>query len=209
MLAPRITALSIVLTIAGALGIAFIPDFNLSVIFTTIVLFIQTHLTLITFRGYKNKEGVRWRFLFNHLGLLLAIFAMFWGAPDNKEFYVTAFKEAPTREAFRNDESTFYLDYGVQLHSFNIKNISNETALYYEAIVVLGRDTALLRVNQPFTHNIIEDVYLIDYDTNNKNNVQHCTIKIVREPWKWLTATAILFMAIGAMLLFIQGAKKR
>ncbi len=209
LLSMRATTLSIVATIVGAIGIAFIPNFSTTYPFIAILLFVQSHLALVIIRGYRNSLGIRWRFLLNHAGLWLALFAGFWGAADTQDIRVQAFKDAPTREAFYKDGGSTFLDYNVRLLSFDVDYFANGTPSHYEAAVTLGSDTATLRVNHPYALNFFEDVYLIGYDTSRGSDTQYCIIQIIREPWKAALFAGILMMLAGAMLLFIQGAKRR
>ncbi len=207
MLSMRATIISIVAIIIGAIGVAFIPNFSASIAFIAILLFVQSHLALVIIRGYRGEAGPRWSFIFNHVGLWLALFAGFWGAPDTRSYSVQAFKDAPTREAFDKRGSTFYLDYSIRLLSFDVDYFANGTPAHYKAVVTLGSDTATLRVNHPYPLNAFEDIYLTDYDTNRGSDTQYCTIQIVREPWKAVLFIGILLMIIGAAMLFIKGAK--
>ena len=47
-------------------------------------LYVLTTLSLVILRGWRNEGGVRWRFLITHVGLWLALVAMFFGAPDKQ-----------------------------------------------------------------------------------------------------------------------------
>lgn len=209
LLSMRATIISIVATVVGAIGIAFIPNFSTSIIFIAILLFVQSHLALVIFRGCRGVRGIRWRFLMNHAGLWLALFAGFWGASDTQDIRVQAFRDAPTREAFHKDGGSTFLDYNVRLLGFDVDYFDNGTPSHYEASVALGSDTATLRVNHPYALNFFEDVYLISYDTSRGSDTQYCIIQIVREPWKAVLFAGILMMLAGAVLLFIQGAKRR
>jgi uncharacterized membrane protein HdeD (DUF308 family) len=35
----------------------------------------------------------------------------------------------------------------------------------------------------------------------------YAVIEIVKEPWQWLSATGIIMLIAGAVLLFVQGPK--
>lgn len=209
MLSSRAAIGSFIAIIIGAIGIAFIPNFSTSAIFILILLFVLSILFLVILRGYRNRLGIRLRFLLNHAGLWLALFAGFIGAADTKDVSATVFRNATTNEAFfKNGERTF-LDYKLMLHSFDVVYSTNGTPLNYEAKVIIDRDTALLKVNHPYSHRLFEDIYLNDYDIAGGKNAEYCTVQIVRSPWKYPMLAGIIMMLIAAVMLFIQGPKRR
>ena len=208
MLSKRATIGSIVAIIVGTLGVAFIPNFSSSLIFILILLFVLNNLLFVIFRGCRDKRGIRLRFMLNHIGLWLALFAGFIGTADTKELNVRVFRDAPTNEAFdKNGERTF-LDYKLMLHSFNVEYSTNGIPNNYEARVIIDKETALLKINQPHSHRLFEDIYLTDYDIAGGNNVQYCTVKIIYSPWKYPMLMGIIMILCGAAMLFIQGPKR-
>lgn len=208
MLSSRATIGSIIAIIIGAMGVAFIPDFSTSVIFILILLFVLSNLFFVILYGYRNKRGKRLRFLLNHVGLWIALFAGFIGAADTKEVSTTVFRNAPTNEAFyKNGERTF-LDYKLMLHSFDVVYSTDGTPTNYEARVIIERDTALLKVNHPYSHTLFENMYLTGYDIAGGNNAQYCTVQIVFSPWKFPMLLGIIMMMCGSVMLFIQGPKR-
>ena len=52
------------------------------------LLFVLTHLAFVALRGWRNRDGIRLRFILTHLGLWLALGAGFWGAPDREQLRV-------------------------------------------------------------------------------------------------------------------------
>lgn len=208
MLSSRAVTGSFIAIVLGTLGIAFIPSFSTSVVFILVLLFVLSNLSFVILRGYRDKNGIRLRFLLNHVGLWLALFAGFIGAADTMDVSVRVFRDAPTNEAFhKNGEHTF-LDYKLMLHDFKVEYLDNGAPANYEATVIINRDTALLKVNHPYARTAFEDIYLTGYDADSGNDTPYCTVQIVRDPWKYPMLTGIVMMMCGSVLLF-KGAKRK
>ena len=208
MLSPCATIISIIAIIIGAIGIAFIPDFSTSTIFITILLYVLSNLTFVILRGYKDKNGIRVRFVMNHVGLWLLLFSGFIGAADTVNVDVIVYRNAPNNEAFQKDGESCFLDYKLMLHDFKVETSENGTPIDFEATVIIDRDTATLKVNHPYSRTLIEDIYLTGYDTNSGKDTPYCNIQIVSSPWKYFMFIGILMMLCGAAMLFLQGPKR-
>ena len=166
----------------------------------------MTVLLYVVIRGWKNGEGIRWRFLLNHAGLLLALSSAFFGAPDSEELRLQAFKDVPVREAFRMEGTRTWLRYEVELKDFRVEAFDNGTPSSYEADVVVDGKEVTLKVNHPYSIGLSEDIYLSSYD---QAAGEYCVLQIVKEPWKYPALAGILMMLSGAFVLFIQGPRKK
>ena len=174
--------------------------------FIIIYLFLMTVLLYVVIRGWKAGNEVRWRFLLNHAGLLLALSAAFFGAPDSETLRVQTFKDVPVREAFRMDGSRVWMSHEIELKDFNVGYYENGTPSAYEAEVAVDGKNVLIKVNHPYSMGLSEDLYLSSYDLEAG---EYCILQLVREPWKYPALAGVLMMLSGAMLLFIQGPRKR
>ena len=229
LLSPTATFYSLSLTFLGCLIIGIYPQkalidiasennlaatlgfyhFHTSWIFVAILLYIQSVLFLVTIRGWRNQQGIRWRFLLCHIGLWLIISSIFFGAADKKTLRVIAYKNHPTKEAIQENGHITHLPYEVCLQAFHVDYFPNGTPSHFEANVLLGSDSARLAINHPHSYSLTTDVYLTDYDTTLGSKSNYCILQIVYEPWKWFTACGIWILLIGAILLFIQGPTKK
>lgn len=63
-------------------------------------------------------------------------------------------------------------------------------------------------MNHPYAYRLGEDVYLTGYDVTKGNDSEYCILQVVKQPWKYAIVAGILMMLAGAILLFINGAKK-
>lgn len=208
-LSQKMTVCTLVMTIVGALGVAFIPGFTTCWVFPAMLLFVQTHLFLITLRGFRRNGHIRWRFLLNHAGLWLALAGGFWGSPDTVTLRMPVFRDRPSDEAFHEDGRITRLGVEARLLDFRVEHYDNGVPAHYEARLMLGTDTAVLRVNHPVSLSLSEEVYLIGYDTAKGSDTGYCILQVVREPWRGVTHLGILLMMAGAVLLFINGPKTK
>lgn len=170
------------------------------------LLFVQSHLLLVVLRGWRNKKGIRWRFCLSHIGLLLALGAGFWGAPDREQLR-TPVHRFPSGEAYTMEGEERRLPYTLELKDFRIEHSENGTPTHYEAQLMVDDAMVTLKVNHPYARTISEKIYLVSFSTSPSGE-RYAIVEIVSEPWQWLSATGILMLIAGAMLLFIQGPRK-
>ena len=170
------------------------------------LLFVQSHLLFVILRGWRNKKGIRWRFCLTHIGLLLALGAGFWGAPDREQLR-TPVHRFPSGEAYTMEGEERRLPYTLELKDFRIEHSENGTPTHYEAQLMVDDAMVTLRVNHPYARTISEKIYLVSFSTSPSGE-RYAIVEIVSEPWQWLSATGILMLIAGAMLLFIQGPRK-
>lgn len=226
--APETSVLSIGLFIGGCLVIGLFPqlsdaeakmcegisaslgcyNFMTSWIFIAILLLLLSNLAMITIRAYQHRKQARWRFILNHTGLWLALFAGFFGSSDTQTLRIPIYKGEPTREAFDMNGSAHYLDYEIELDSFAVEYYPNGRPSRFAADVRLGEETVLLEVNHPYAYRWGEDVYLTGYDVAKGNESNYCILQVVKQPWKYVMVAGILMMLAGAVLLFINGTKR-
>ena len=187
------------------IGLTGNDDWIHSIPFIAIYLYFMTVLFYVVLRGWKCGGKIRWRFLFNHLGLLIALSSAFWGTPDSETMKIQAFMDTPVREAYRMDGSRAWLPYEVELKSLDAEFYEDGTPSSFIASVRIGEAVEILKVNHPYSRSLAEDIYLSGYDTDQEN---YCIIQIVKEPWKYPALAGILMMLAGAVLLFLQGPSK-
>lgn len=208
MLSSKATIIAIALLLIGALGVTFIANFSVSLPFILILLFVQSVLLLVTLRGCRRNGKIRWRFLLNHAGLWLALFAGFWGAADSHTLRVPVLKNSSTQEAYYDNGTVTHLDYTLQLKDFSVEYYPNGAPAHYEAHIIIDSDTVAITVNNPYEYSCGEDIYLTNYDVLKGSDTQYCILQIVREPWKKVLYIAVFMMLSGAVLLFMNGPKK-
>ena len=206
LLSPAATISSIVLLVAACLWIGFSGDRGgvQSIVFLCVLLYVQSVLLLVTLRGWRRPDGVvRWRFLLIHAGLLLALGAGFWGAPDSSEIRVAIGKGETVREGYYIDGRRGILAYELTLKDFDAKYSLEHKPVHYEAIVsVDGADPVQITVNHPLNVRLGESICLTSVSDVG------CVLQIVREPWRYFTLAGILMLIAGASMLFIKGPKR-
>lgn len=194
--AATITAIAITLIFSLIIGITGYTSLVTSCAFIFVLLYFQTVLAYVILRGWRRNGNVRWRFVFLHFGLLLAVASSFWSAPDNMTYRTKAVKDIPVSEVYTADGRRDWLEYEIEL-----KGLDNE-----RADIIVDGHRVNLEVNHPYSVSLAETVYLTGID---KKYGDSCVLQIVYEPCRYVTLTGIVMMLIGAMLLFINGPRKR
>ena len=179
MLSSSATLISIVLFSIFCLltGLTGKRELTSSVPFILICLFMMTVLFFVLLRGWKNGNGIRWRFILNHAGLLLALSSAFFGAPDSETLMLQAFRDRPVREAFRTDGTRAWLSYEVEMKDFRMEMFEDGTPSSYEADILVDGEMVTLKVNHPYSNGLSEDIYLNSYD---RMYGDYCILQIVR-----------------------------
>lgn len=203
---PSATISAIILLIVSCIWIGLSGDksFVESILFVVVLLYVQTVLFLITLRGWRRPDGViRWRFLFLHLGLLLAVGSGFWGSTDSKELRVRLYVDETSREAITLDARRAVLPYEITLLDVSTEYSDEGIPCHYEAQISVDDDkTVILSVNHPYGVKCGEDLYLASVSENS------CVLQIVREPWRYFALAGIIMMLAGAFMLFINGPRR-
>lgn len=181
--------------------------------FVAFMLYFQTVLSYVILRGWREPTAtgarlgaVRWRFLFLHAGLLVAVASAYWGAPDSETLKLQVYKDVPAKEAYRQDGRTSWLDYTLTMSDFNVQYGTDGMPSDYRAVVTVNDENVELRVNHPYSVTLGESLYLSGYDVEEGN---YCVLQVVREPWRYGTLVGIIIMLMGALLLFVGGPRCR
>lgn len=171
------------------------------------ILFTLTHLLLITMRGWRTPKGIRWRFTLLHVGLIVALGAGFWGAPDKVQLRARLVEQKPTTHAYHLDGTMTNLDYALQLNQCEAEYNNMGMPTHFEATVVIDNKEVALRVNHPYSRTLGEKIYLVSIGQSPDNGAPYCIVEIVREPWQWLSLAGIVMLLAGAVMLFIRGPR--
>lgn len=209
-----ISAIVLFLSFSLVIGLTGLRNLTSTWVFAAVMLYFQTVLLFVILRGWRTaaspgtgKGTIRWRFLLNHVGILLAVAAPFWGAPDSVTLRLQAFKDMPEREAYRMDGTSRWLSYEIEMKDFSVETYENGVPSMYEAELMIGGEPVTLKVNHPYSISFAEDLYLTGYDADLGIDPRYCIVQIVREPWKYGAVAGILMMLAGAFLLFAGGPK--
>ena len=171
------------------------------------LLFLQSHVLFVVLRGWHNKKGIRWRFCVTHIGLLLALGAGFWGAPDREKWRAPVYHFA-SNESFTQEGRLRLLPYTMELKDFSIQQSESGAPTHYEARLLVDGEMVTLKVNHPYERTLSEKMYLVSF-SSLPNGERYAIIEIVNEPWQWVSAIGIIMLIAGAVLLFIQGPKEK
>lgn len=183
-------------------------NFMSSWIFVTGLWSLLTHLGLVTLRRCLLPGKKNWRFILNHVGLWMALFAGFIGSASEQTLRIPVFREAPNNEAFTSEGKICMLDKSLQLADFTVEYYPNGTPRHFSAEVMLDEKPVHLEVNHPYSERWGEDYYLTSYDTQS-SEPSYCVVQIVREPLKYMMLTGIVLMLCGGFLLFLDGPVRK
>ncbi|MBQ3248111.1 MAG: cytochrome c biogenesis protein ResB [Alistipes sp.] len=171
------------------------------------MLYILSHLIIITLRGWRNARGIRWRFTLLHLGLIFALGAGFWGAPDREQLRI-AIDSKPNDQAYTMAGEPCILDYTLTLEDYDIRHDAKGMPEHYEAQIGIDNEHHTIRVNHPYARSWQEKIYLISFGRSTTGET-YCILEIVREPWQWLSMAGILMLIAGAVMMFLGGPRIR
>lgn len=229
MLSPGATILALATTGAGALVTGIFPqlsrqdalaregiaaalgcyDFTSSWIFVSIIFLMLTVLGFVTVRRVASRGRNRWRFLLNHGGLWIAVFAGFAGCADKQVVRMAVAKDKEDNIAYTQQGQAVFTREQFRLSEFELRLHDNGVPEYYGALVEArmpdGRCIPMkLEVNRPYALSFGRDVYLSGYDTVSAEP-GYCVIEIVRQPHKYVILAGIVMMLAGAVMMFAGG----
>lgn len=179
-------------------------NFMSSWIFVAGLALLLTNLGFVTVRRAFRPGRNRWRFVLNHAGLWIALFAGFIGSASEQTLRMQVFRERPNNEAYAENGATVYLDKPLQLSDLKTEHYANGVPRSFVAEVLLGGKPVRLEVNAPYNERWGEDYYLASYDTRSASP-RYCIVQIVREPAKYFMLAGIIMMLCGGFLLFLNG----
>lgn len=193
---------------SGILSVLGCYHFTSSWIFVMGLFGLLTHLGMITLRRFFLHGRHQWRFVLNHAGLWLAIFAGFVGSAEEQTLRIPVFRASSNNEAFTEQGTKVYLEKALQLNDFVVEHYPNGSPRRFYAEISIDGKPAHLEVNHPYAAGWAEDYYLTSYDVNSPQP-QFCVVQIVREPLKYLMWLGIVMMLFGSCLLFLAGPDRR
>ena len=184
------------------IGISGDRDFVRSYFFVAVLIYLQTVLLFVTFRGWHGRKGRgRVRFVLNHAGLLLPLGAAFWGNPDNEELRMKLYVGETSEVAYRMDGGRTWLGKEIKLERIKTDTYEDGSPMQHSASLLIGDKPVEISVNHPYSSGMSENIYLASMGDGN------CVLQIVREPWRYFALAGIVMMIAGAFLMFIKGPK--
>lgn len=217
MLSPGATFWAIFLFVDACLVVGLTGERTMTTswIFIAILLYLQTVLFFVILRGWREPTPTgarlgapRWRFILNHVGLLLALGAGFWGAPDTQVLRLRAYEGQAVTQAIVAGVGPVGVEHEIILKKFTLERFDNGAPSLYQADMIIdGEETSIL-VNHPHALSFGEDLYLTGFSPAQEDGPECCIMQIVREPWKYWACAGIIMMLLGALMLFLQGPRK-
>ena len=208
LLSIRATWLSLGSIVATGiyLGLERVPS-STSWLVVVAILFTLTHLLFVTLRGWRTPKGIRWRFTLLHVGLIIALGAGFWGAPDREQLRMALKENKPIEMAYHTDGTATRIDHKITLCDLEATYTESGAPTYFAATIEIEGASHTISVNHPFNRTLSEKIYLVSIGNDPVDGTPYCVVEIVREPWQWLSLTGIAMLLAGAVMLFIRGPR--
>lgn len=191
--------------IAGALGCY---DFMSSWPFVITLILLLTNLGFVTVRRLLGGRSERkWRFILNHAGVWMVLFAGFLGSADEREVRMAVDKENWYNLAYDADARPVYLKESYRLSDFEVERYPDGTPSGYRAKIFVAKEDTLcldVSVNNPQKVSFGKDVYISGYDTQSAEP-RYCVLQIVIQPYKYMMLAGIIMTLGGAVALFAGG----
>ena len=124
--------------------------FTTSWIFVAGLFALLTHLGMVTLRRAFRPGRNRWRFVLNHAGLWLALFAGVVGSAEEQTLRIPVFLDRPNNEAVTEEGVTVLLPRQLQLNDFTVEQYPNGTPRLFFAEISIDGKPASLEVNHPY-----------------------------------------------------------
>ncbi len=198
----KTTAVAIPVFAACCLVIALFPKFNFttSYIFNASLLLISVNLFLSIIR-YKGRFG--FRFMMNHVGIIMIITALSLGSADLKKLKVIIYEGQTVDMAYDGNGTPCKLDYEISLARFEASFYEDGTPSSYSARISAGGREKILEVNSPWAKSWKEDIYISGYEPYPDGLC--CFLEIVIQPWKYMILAGFIIFAIGSVMMIFGG----
>lgn len=178
--------------------------------FVALLCALSAHLLMVTYRGLSHSRPYIVRFALIHIGLLLTLAGIFWGAPDTQEWRTIVRQGQSVQTAVDAKGHGTFLPHSLRLIDLDADYAANGMPEQYEARLLIDDSRpATLRVNHPYPISRIDDIYLSAFNPFGPTAKAHCIVQWVHQPWKYVTWTGIWMLIAGSILLFLQGARKQ
>ena len=175
--------------------------------------FVLSYLWLTILVGTVCMTRLRpsWRnisFLFNHLGLFIALVAGTLGSADMQQLIMTTQEGKTEWRAVDTKHRVHQLPIAIELHDFFIEekprlSYASDVTVYTKRGITL-RDT--IRVNKPLAVRGWK-IYQYSYDEARGKESNISVFELVRDPWLPYVYIGIFMMLAGAISMFVN--KKR
>ena len=153
---------------------------------------------------------LRWKwkeipFIFNHLGLFLALVCATLGSADRQTLQMTVFEGRPEGMALEENGRGHEMDFTIDLHRFTMDRYGDGSPKRFASdISVSTKDgrtvSGTVEVNRPLKVNGWK-IYQYGYDVQRGSESTYSVFMLVRDPWLPAVYLGILLMLAGALCL--------
>ena len=151
----------------------------------------------------KQKNIV---FLFNHVGLWIALTAGFLGQTDSYTLNTILVKNRFIKQAVTKENVLMDLPFELKLNKIYTEFYTSGEPKLFEAEIMIHNNIkkkkGSISVNHPCRYKGY-DIYL------QKVGVDTCLVQIVYDPWRYIVLIGIISMITGALAHFFNGIKRK
>jgi len=156
----------------------------------------------------RSPMSLRLPRLLSHLGAFIALFAMFFGAPDLQKGQVIVYRTGTSRIAYTDDKKPMALPFELQLSDFKIDYYEdNHSPKQYTSTFTLASITHP-NEHATLTTSVNHPAYYKGYhfyqDSYDRLYGRFSVIKVVRDPWYPVVLVGFALLALGALLSIVQ-----
>ena len=169
---------------------------------------------LATLNHLLHREWREIPFIFNHLGVFLAIVCATLGSADLQMLEMTVFEGSAERKAIDEDGFGYEPGFTIGLDDFTMDTYDNGIPKRFASDVSIttkdGRTiSGTVEVNKPLSVDGWK-IYQYDYDARRGPESQYSIFMLVRDPWLPGVYLGIFLMLAGALcLMFLKYVPKR
>ncbi len=139
------------------------------------------------------------------LGAILIIISLFWGTADQHKYTIVINKTYASDIAHTDTKCPVRLPFSIQLDNIDVTQYKSGNAKQVEAKFHITQNDKIYHtqchVNGPASFHDY-DLYLQSYHKKNEE-MDHCVLMLVKDPWKKATKTGIIFLMIAALMMMI------
>lgn len=199
--------LTVLIAIEGTWPISLhhtLPFIILSFVFLFTLASTAINNIVISFSKTKPTANCQLKEILCHTGAFIALFAMFFGAPDLQKGQVIIYRDGTSRIAYTEEHKPMALPFELQLNDFKIDYYEDQhspkqyTSTFTLASITHPDEQAVLTTS--VNHPAYYKGYCFYQDSYDRAEQRFSVIKIVRDPWYPIVLIGFVLLALGSLL---------
>jgi cytochrome c biogenesis protein ResB len=145
------------------------------------------------------------------LGIALIIIAMILGYFSNWRGKAVLLHTDKTNVFINQNKELKVVPFALTLSKFNVTFYETGEPKSYEAIITVEKNdnwknqkSITLSINHPCKMGFGQDLYLINYDRENRENPEFCVVELVYDPFQGLFLAGIILLILGMIWSLVR-----